>query len=1122
MEFKPLLESFAKDVGFSRYQLDSFNDFVENRLQRIIDETKQIKPEVPEVGELVIRLGKARVGEPTVKEADGSLRKILPLEARLRDMTYSAPIFVEMTPVINKKEQNMVEVQVGELPIMVMSEVCPLSKMTREEREEAGEDPDDNGGYFIVNGNERVLVLIEELAQNRMILEKKEGAYSFSIRINSERNGFTQRHVIEKKNDGSIVASFANVKRLPAFVLLKVLGIETDKEITEALVSGLPEELQEAVAAEVYSNLYSVDVASAADAVEYIGRHMKVMQKEYVKDRVEQVVNKYFLPHIGQENKNRKEKAQYFAKVLQKLILLSLGKIPPDDLDHYGNKRLRMSGDLLEMLFRSILIGKWGLIARVSYNYQKLAKRGKLPSIQTVVESNVVSNQLTSAMATGAWVGGRTGISQRLERENIIATVSHLRNIISPLTSTQEHFEARELHPTQFGRLCPAETPEGPTIGLRKALASLAQITGSLPDSEKEKLVAGLKLVTNGKISANQKQSSSSAAAKKADDIATQALSCVYVDGVLSGVCENPEKFSADFRNRRRNGLVSTDANIAYYPQQNEIVINTDSGRVRRPLIIVENGAPKMRQEHLNRIKSGEMSWNDLVKSGIIEYLDAEEEENATIAVDGSALAPGARYTHLEISPFAMLGLSASTIPFPEHNRGDRVNYGAKMAKQSIGLFASNFALRSDTKSDMLIYPQPPIVESFSTETMNLLSHPAGQNVVIAVITHHGYNMQDAIVVNKSSVDRGMFRSEFFRFYKGEEKRYYGGQEDLIGIPDKDVRGYRSEDSYKDLAEDGIANPETKVEGNSVLVGRTSPLRFLSSAAELMTGIANKRETSVCVRHAEGGKTDRIFLTETANGSKFVKVSVRDERIPEIGDKFATRHGQKGVIGLLVSEEDMPFTSRGIVPDVLFNPHSFPSRQTIGQLLETLSGKVAALSGRKINASAFSNISERELREKLREFGFRSDGKEVMYSGTTGEKMEVEIFTGVIYYLKLFHMVANKIQARSRGPVALLTKQPTEGRAKEGGLRLGEMEKDVMIAHGAALALKERFSSDRTVVSICKNCGLIAFFDSAKNKNVCPVCKDSETEEVEMAYAFKLMLDELKTMGIYPKVNVGE
>ncbi len=1111
MEFKPLLQSFAKDVGFARFQIDSFNDFVENRLQNIIDTVKEIKPEVPEVGELVIRLGKVRVGEPSLKEADGSIRKVLPLEARLREMTYSAPMFVEMTPVVNKREYNAVEVQIGELPVMVKSKFCPLSKMPKGEIETAGEDPDDLGGYFIINGNERVLVLIEEIAHNKMILEK-DGRIS-SVRVNSERNGFVQQHILERKGDGSLYISFANIKKLPPLVLMKVLGIETDKEIIEAITSGLPEDLKEKVANEIYANLYGVDVATAKDAVEYIGRHMKVMQKEYVKDRVDQVVNKYFFPHFGQDNKNRRDKARYFAKALQKLILLALGKIPEDDLDHYGNKRLRMAGDLLELLFRSILIGKWGLIARVSYNYQKLAKRGKLPSVQTIVESNVITNQLNSAMGTGAWVGGRTGVSQRLDRENIVTVISHLRSVVSPLTSTHEHFEARELHPTQFGRLCPAETPEGPTIGLRKYLASLAQITFGISGNEKEKFISGLKLNTH------EKHSDSSTAGNAEDCQSHGLLSAVYVDGIFCGNCENHEKFVSDLKNRRRNGLVNTDINIVYHPHLREININMDSGRARRPLIIVENSAPRLRQEHITKIITGELSWNDLIKSGLIEYLDAEEEENALVSVDVKSLTQ--KHTHLEISPFAMLGLSASNIPFPEHNRGDRVNYGAKMAKQAIGLYASNFAMRSDTKSDLLIYPQAPIVESFSTEVMNLLTHPAGQNVVIAVITHHGYNMQDAIVLNKSSIDRGLFRSAFFRFYNCEEKRYWGGQEDVIGIPDKDVRGYRSEDAYKHLGEDGVINPETPVNGNSILIGRTSPLRFLSSTAELMTGIANRRETSISVRHGEKGNADRIFLTETVNGNRLVKVSVRDQRIPEIGDKFASRHGQKGVIGLLVSDENMPFTSSGIIPDILFNPHSLPSRQTIGQLLETLAGKVSALSGRKTNASAFSDLTEEELRKKLYELGFRSDGKEVMYSGITGEMLEVEVFIGLVHYLKLFHMVANKIQSRSRGPVALLTKQPTEGRAKEGGLRLGEMEKDVLIAHGAVLALKERFASDKTTVAVCRDCGMIVYFDKTKNKFACPICKDSETAEVEMAYAFKLMLDELKTMGIYPKINIA-
>lgn len=1079
-DFQVLLKAFVEDVGFVKFQIDSFNDFAETRLQKIIDSIGEIRPEVPEIGELVIKFGKVTIGDPSVKEADGSIRKIFPLEARLRDLTYAAPVYVEMTPIVNKKEQETVDVLIGNLPIMVKSKFCNLKGLDENQLIEKGEDPNDPGGYFIINGTERVVISIEEIAPNRMILKKKDtGSITETIRVNSERDGFVQRHLIERKNDGSLYVSFASVKRLSLVVLLKALGLEADKEIISSVSAD--------AAQEVYANLYATEVATQRDAIEFIGSHLKI-QKETRKERVEQIIDKYLLPHLGQDEKSMEAKAQYLAKAMEKIILLGLNKIPEDDLDHYSNKRLKMCGDLLELMLRSILIGRWGLVARISYNYQKLAKRGKLPPVQTIVEANVVTNQLISALATGAWVGGRTGVSQRLERANFVRSVSHLRSVISPLTSTQEHFEARELHATHFGRLCPAETPEGPTIGLRKYLALIAEITHGLSDSERKKI----KIPEKGNC-------------------------VVFMDGIPKGGTDEPEKFTEELRKKRRSGLVSDEINVAYYQHLNEIRINTDSGRIRRPLIILENGKPKLTQEHVEKIRNGLMKWNDLINSGIVEYFDAEEEENAQVAVTESEIKD--RHTHLELSPIAVLGLSASLIVFPEYNRGDRVNYGAKMANQAIGIYQSNFLLRSDTKANILNYPQTPLVETQTVSAAGLVHHPAGQNIIVAMMTHQGYNMHDAVVMNRSSLERGMLRSFFFRLYSGEEKRYWGGQEDLIGIPDKDVKGYKSEEAYARLGEDGIIFPETSVAGESILIGRTSPLRFLSSTAEFMTGIANRRDTSVSVRHGEKGIADRIFLTETTNGNKLVKVSVRDERIPEIGDKFASRHGQKGVIGLIVDGEDMPFTAEGIVPDLIFNPHSVPSRQTIGQLLETLAGKVGALQGRKIDASFFSDTNEDALRKTLKQSGLRSDGKETMYSGLTGEKFEVEIFIGPVYYQKLDHMVADKIHARSRGPVALLTKQPTEGRAKEGGLRLGEMEKDCLIAHGAVLTLKERFSSDRAVVPVCKSCGLIAIYDKNKDKKVCPVCKDSEIIEVEMSYAFKLMLDELKTMLIYPKIN---
>jgi DNA-directed RNA polymerase subunit B len=1082
---KEILNSFKDDVGFVRFQIDSFNDFIDNRLQKIIDEIGEIKPEVPEIGELTIKFGKVSVGKPCVKEAEGGVRDILPMEARLRDFSYTAPVYIETTPIVNKVEQEPVSVLLAEMPIMIKSKICPLSKMNREELEKNGEDPDDAGGYFIINGTERVLVLIEEIAQNRMILSKQNlGNYTELIRVNSERNGFIQRHTIERKNDGSIYISFANIRRLPIVVLLKLLGLEKDKGIVEGLKD-------EKIINEFYINLYETDVQTEKDALEYIGKHLKILQKEYRKERVEQIINKYLLPHLGQETKNREEKANYLLKAITKIIKLALGEISEDDLDYYGNKRIKLSGDLLELLFRSILVGRWGLIARIKYNYQKMAKRGKLPPVQTIVESNVVTNQLASAMATGAWIGGRTGVSQRLERKNYIDSLSHLRLVLSPLTSTQEHFEARELHPTHWQRFCPSETPEGPTIGLRKHLALFAEITDGLTPNEIKKLLSNIKLDKEG--------------------------SDVYLNGVPIG-CADGKNFIEDLKKKRIEGKISREVNFSFYPQLNEIRINTDSGRVRRPLIILENGRPKLTEENLKKLINKEIHWYDLIKMGCIEYLDTEEEDSALVALNEKYITPS--HTHLELTSIGIFGIPASLLPFPEHNRGDRVNLGAKMVCQSIGLYQSNFSLRSDTKSNVLVYPQTPLVETETTNVIGLDHHPSGQNIVIAMMCNKGYNMLDSVVFNKASIERGLFRSFFYRIYPAEEKRYWGGQEDKIGIPDKDVRGYRTEEDYAKLAEDGVLPPETLVGSDSVLVGRISPLRFLS-ANELMSGIANMRESSICLRHGEIGVVDRVFLTETSNGNKLVKVVVRDLRIPELGDKFSSRHGQKSVIGLISPQENLPFTSSGLIPDVILNPHSIPSRQTVGQLLEILAGKTAALSGKKIDASAFIGADESSIRNMLREVGFRSDGKEVLYNGVTGEKFEVEIFTGIIYYQKLDHMVANKIQARSRGPVTLLTRQPTEGKAKEGGLRLGEMEKDCLIAHGAALTLKERFDSDKVVIPICKKCGLIAVWDRILEKNICTVCKDSDVSDVEMSYAFKLLLDELKTMLIYPKLNVN-
>jgi DNA-directed RNA polymerase subunit B len=761
---------------------------------------------------------------------------------------------------------------------------------------------------------------------------------------------------------------------------------------------------------------------------------------------------------------------------------------------------LNLAGDLLLLLFRNAFRS---LTRDIKYQLERNANK-KGAFLKTAVRADVITERLRHALATGNWVGGKAGVSQLLDRTNYMSSLSHLRRVVSPLSRSQPHFEARDLHPTHWGKICPNETPEGPNCGLVKNLALQAYISTHIDSSFVLHELIDLGLIQE-EIAPDSKDTR------------------VFLNGALVGFYADGPSLARKIRHGRRNRIFAPEVNIAYYKDTNEIQINADQGRVRRPLIIVKDGIPALTKTHVEQVKTGEKRWSDLTRQGIIEYLDAEEEENAYIAIDISEL--NAEHTHLEISPATILGICASLIPFPEHNRSDRNVYEAGMAKQSLGIYAANFKLRLDTRSHILHYPQAPLVKTHGMTAIGFDERPAGQNFVVAVLSYGGYNMEDALIMNKSSVDRGLGRSTFFRSYDAEERRYPGGQEDTFEIPSEDVRGYKAPEVYKHLSEDGVVEPETEVDGKTgeVIIGRTSPPRFLESQQEFDLPMERRRETSVGMRFGESGIVDTVIFTETQEGHRLIKVKMRSIRIPELGDKFASRHGQKGIIGVLIPQEDMPFTETGLAPDLIINPHAIPSRMTIGQLMELLAGKLACARGKEIHATAFEGVSADEIKDELHILGFQKYGREVMYDGRTGEKLISDVFVGVAFYQKLHHLVNDKIHARARGPVQILTRQPTEGRSREGGLKFGEMERDCLIGHGTALILKERLldESDKSEALFCEKCGFLAQYNRRLEKLQCPVCREDTTvSKIIISYAFKLLLQELMSLGIAPRIEL--
>ena len=1225
---KEIVESYFEQRSLVNHQLASYNDCIPSsdgimsRMDRIVrnirigtDEPVEdndggiIKLDVLDK-EIVIRMKNIHLGRPTIKEANGAEHPATPMECRLRKLTYFSPVYLDFKIIDEDKPAPEIEerVHIGNLPIMVRSAQCNLhanhishlcgdadrklspytstedADRLKELLRRAGEDPLDPGGYFIINGTERVLISMEDLAPNRVTVEKnKKYAHETEVaKIFSQKDGVRKPLNIEKRRDGMLMVKIpsAGTTPIPVVLLMRALGMENDKEIFAA-IAGPVEAMKYTVANinDVKDN-EEYGVESTEEAMQWLEKKFAAgQQKEYREARIQNLLDKELLPHLGSSEDNREKKAIFLGRIVRQVLEMAITDRDPNDKDHYANKRVRLAGDLIEDLYR---VSMQQLARDLKYQLERHHNRKRELRINACLRPDVLTQKIMHALATGNWVGGRSGVSQLLDRTTYLAALSHMRRVTSPLVRSQPHFEARDLHPTHWGRLCPNETPEGQNCGLVKNAAQMIDVSEEVAEADVKELLreAGVDSSPAGWAEGSR----------------------IHVNGDIFGLHKNPTKLVNQFKRRRRQGRIRSEVSIRHDSENRDVFINTDRGRILRPLLVLEDGDLNLSKESLENIRSGEWTFNDLVSNGVVEWVDAEEEEDLLVAPrpfdlpmsspennrpinpanvewlnlgeeqishanlrvevhmpngesvfeefsvplnyyqeDIDALRRKQKrknlilvYTHVEIDPQLILGVCASLVPYPEHNSTPRVTGGTAMVKQSLGLPSANYRLRPDTRMHVMHYPQQSIVGTRAMKTTNFAQRPGGQNFVVAILSHHGYNMQDAVVINRAAVERSLGRSSFIRTYNAENKRFPGGQEERIEIPGTgldEIKGLKSWESYTHLERDGLPTPETFLSSvggeSSVLVGKTSPPRFLEEAHGHFLQAQERRESAMMVRHGESGWVDNVYVTESLDSTLLCRITVRSEKIPEIGDKFASRHGQKGIIGRLVDEQDMPFTVDGVVPDLIINPHAIPSRMTVAHVLEMVGGKVGAMEGRHIDGTAFSGEKEDSLRAGLLRNGFAHTGRESMMSGETGEAYEAEIFAGVIYYQRLHHLVSSKLHARSRGRVQILTRQPTEGRARQGGLRFGEMERDCLIAHGASMVIKDRLldESDGWPLQVCNNsgCGHIAYYDWKRRTPVCPICGDrADVHTVQTSYAFKLLLDEMKSLGVAMRLELED